>query len=158
MIEEISSEEALEFFRTLEKEKETFWLDEEQIASSHILIGDKSGGEIRGIGGVRKQHSLPVSWIAVKAEHQNRKVGYNLLHRVNEMAVNRHSFLLATILEQNMAAQRIAEKNDYRTAGVLHGRCYLVHPIDGLGSLLWWLLVRLFGIFLKLKGEGSKHS
>ncbi|MFQ6128956.1 MAG: GNAT family N-acetyltransferase [Thermoplasmata archaeon] len=155
MIEEISKDEALAFFRTLGEERQTFTLTAKEVASSHIIIGERIGGKIVGIGGVRKRYGLPLSWIAVEKGHQDRGVGYRLLYRVNAIAANYHSFLLATIPKSNIGALRITEKNDYRICSEWKEIYYIIHPIDSLGEFLWRLLYRIFSFFPMLRKDSK---
>lgn len=150
MIEEISKQEALDFMAGLEEEKETFWLSEEEVASSHIIIGERIEGRIVGIGGVRKIRIFPLSYIAVEKGYQKKSIGYRLLYRINTIAKGRHNYLMATILAWNVGAQKIANRNDYRTFGKWEDRLYLIHPVNDFGEAIWKLLFRTSGPLIKI--------
>lgn len=112
---EISREELLAFYESLNNEFQTFKLTIKEVEKAELIVEALKDNKIVGIAGIRRVKFLPVFFIVVKNGYQGRGFGKNLIDSVHEKAKKRgYTFLFLSVMKTNLKAINLFYKRGYR--------------------------------------------
>ncbi|MHC4461810.1 MAG: GNAT family N-acetyltransferase [Planctomycetota bacterium] len=126
---EISREELLAFYESLNNEFQTFKLTIKNMEKSELIVKALKDHKIVGIAGIRRVKFLPVFFIVVKNGHQGRGFGKNLIDSLHEKAKKcGYTFLFLSVMKTNLRAKNLFYKCGYRKF-FMKGRLFYMFKI-----------------------------
>jgi ribosomal protein S18 acetylase RimI-like enzyme len=138
---QISERVIINFFDSLDEEKETFRLSLDEVLKSEMIIIEEIGGEIAGIAGIRRHKMFPVLFIVVKSSFQGKGLGKKLLATLHDLAKTKYSFVVLSVIKENIRAINLFKKSGYVIFAEKDGSYFMVKPFNCIGRLVSKLLM-----------------
>ena len=133
---EMTTEEVVKFYNSLNKERETFKLSLEELLKSEIIIKEEISGKIDGIAGVRKHKMLPVLFIVVRSGFQGKGIGKKLMEKLHKILKERYSFIVLSVIKENTQAINFFKKFGYGIFGEKKGFYYMINVLNVKGKIV----------------------
>lgn len=112
---ELSREEIIKFYYSLDMERDTFLSSLEMLLASSIILRADSGETLAGIAGIReaKYKIIPAMFIVIKSEFQNKQIGNSLMSRLHNIVDDRYLFMILCVNKSNFKAIKLYKKYGY---------------------------------------------
>lgn len=149
---EVTIEEIVNFYNSLNKERETFKLSLKDLLKSEIIIKEEVNGKILGIAGIRKHKMLPLLFIVVKSEFQREGMGKKLMERLHEITKKRYNYIVLSLAKENKQALNLFKKFEYEIFGERKDFYYMIYQINRDGKIISKILVLFLRIVKSLGG------
>jgi len=111
---EISKTDAVRFYNSLGQEKRTNRLPLSDLLNSEILLGEKRDNQLIGIIGITRVKCLPMLFIFVKSEYQNKKIGSHLMKRMDDLIKSEYFIVVLKVMKSNERAIKLYLGHNYR--------------------------------------------
>ncbi len=132
------------FLDTLTSERETFKTTMEQVLASDVVLAKREESRIVGIGGLRRIWLAPLAYWVVSSPYQGRGYGTSICRDLVGYARQRHSFVVASVVNENPASIHICRKLGFKRCLFNYKFLFLFLPLSGWGVLLYPLYAVLF--------------
>lgn len=136
--------EIVAFLDTLTGERKTFKTTTEQVLASEVVLAKREGPRIVGIGGLRKVRWAPLAYWVVSSAYQGRGYGTSICRDLVAYARQRHSFVVASVVNQNPVSVHICRKLGFKRCLFNHKFLFLFLPLSAWGVLLYPLYALFF--------------
>jgi GNAT superfamily N-acetyltransferase len=168
--EEFPQTKLVEFYDSLNEEKDFFHYTFEDLLESEVLIYEEKEGKIAGIAGFRQFKGiprslmkLPVAYVAVLKEFQGQSLGGELFSARYREGSKIHDYLINTTSPKNIKMLNLMKKLDYKILAETRDRIYFfkafntkgnhMYPFIKLGIWLYLSIRKLFSRFISSSSE-----
>jgi ribosomal protein S18 acetylase RimI-like enzyme len=106
-------DELTQWFNQLQDEKSTFLLPLDSVQNARVIVTTHIDDKIAGIAGLRVTKFLPIVFIVVKKNFQEKGVGTKLLKHLHDRIAGLYNYSVLSVHKDNVKAISIFKKEGY---------------------------------------------
>jgi ribosomal protein S18 acetylase RimI-like enzyme len=123
---DLTVEELRAFVDSLDEERKTMPLSIDQLLSSEVMLAQRKEDRVIALAGMRRIWKLPVIYLIVHRDFQNRGYGLWLTRRLGKVSKNLGiRWLILSVPYENRRSIRIVEALGYRRCFSYRGTIFM---------------------------------